>query len=91
MNEYLNAIRDLIVLLKNKGKTGQFLRWVVMPDEVYDATLISYRAYGSREFANVVMIAAGTNSIAEPLPAEEIILPTAMQIRQIQAIYPSLF
>jgi hypothetical protein len=91
MNEYLNAIRDLINLLKSKGRTGQYLRWNIMPDESNDATLVSYRAYGSREYANVVMIAAGTNSIADILPNEVIIMPTLMQIRQIQSLYPSLF
>lgn len=91
MNEYLIAIRDLITLLKNKGKSGQFLRWNVMPDEVYDATLVSFRAYGSREYSNVVMVAAGTNSIADPLPNDILILPTLMQIRQIQSLHPSLF
>jgi hypothetical protein len=91
MNEYLNAIRDLINLLKSKGKSGQYLRWNIMPDEANDATLVSYRAYGSRKYANVIMIAAGTNSIADILPNEVIIMPTLMQIRQIQSLYPNLF
>ena len=84
INDYQNAIRHLIEKLKKRGLTGQYIRWQINKDEIHDPTLVSLRAYGSREHANVVMVACGTSGIWEALPRIEIILPTMLQITQLQ-------
>lgn len=84
INDYQNAVRDLIQKLKKRGLPGQYIRWQINKDEVNDPTLVSVRAYGSRDHADVVMVACGTSGIWEELPREEIILPTMLQLIQLQ-------
>lgn len=86
-NDYRNAIRDLIDLLRRRGQSIQYISWQVNVDEVNDPTLLSFRAYGSREYSDVVMVACGTSFIFEQLPETEIILPTLLQIRQLRTLY----
>ena len=83
-NDFRNAIRDLIEKLKKRGLTGQYIHHQINKDEINDPTLVSQRAYGSREYADVVMVACGTSGIWEELPRAEIILPTMLQIIQLQ-------
>lgn len=83
-NDFRNAIRDLIEKLKKRGLAGQYIRWQINKDEINDPTLVSQRAYGSRDYADVVMVACGTSGIWEELPRIEIILPTMLQIIQLQ-------
>lgn len=87
LNEYLNAIRQFCELQRKRGRTGQFVRYQILADEVNDPTLVSFRVYGVRSEANVVMIAAGTNGIWEQLPEDEIILPLPQQLQQLKAMY----
>lgn len=86
-NAYRNAIRQQIDFLKRKGLSSQSIRWQVGSDEVDDATLVSQRAYGTREHADVVMVAAGTSGIWEPLPITIIILPTLGQVLALRKQY----
>lgn len=87
LNEYLNAIRQFCELQAKRGRTGQFVRYQILSDEVNDPTLVSFRVYGTRDEANVVMVAAGTNGIWEQLPENEIILPLPQQLQQLKAAY----
>lgn len=87
MNEYLNAIRQFCELQAKRGRTGQFIRYQILADEVNDPTLVSFRVYGVRTEANVVMVAAGTNGIWEQLPETEIILPLPQQLQQLKTMY----
>lgn len=80
LNNYHNAIRDLIHLLVSKGKTGQIIKYSVGRDEIHDPTLVSQRVYGNRYDYDVVMLCAGTDSIWQPLPQIEIYLPTKQQL-----------
>jgi hypothetical protein len=59
LNEYLNAVRQFCELQAKRGRTGQFIRYQILADEVNDPTLVSFRVYGTRDEANVVMVAAG--------------------------------
>ena len=87
---YHNAIRDLVHLSSRKGKTGQCIRYEIGTDEVNDPTLVAYRVYGNRDDYDAVMVCAGTNSIFEPLPQREIILPTSMQLIALKRAYKSM-
>lgn len=87
LNAYRNAIRQQIQFLQRSGVAGQFIRWQVGSDEVDDATLLSQRAYGTREHTDVVMVAAGTSGIWEPLPRAIIILPTLAQVLALRKQY----
>ena len=84
INDFRNGTRDLIEKLKKRGRAGQYIRWQINKDEINDPTLVSLRAYGSRDYADVVMVACGTSGIWEELPREEIILPTLLQLIQLR-------
>lgn len=80
INHYHNAIRDLVNLMINKGKTGQIVKHSIGPDEIFDPTLVSLRVYGNRHDYDVVMVCAGTNGIWQELPQTDIFLPTKAQL-----------
>jgi len=42
INEYRNALRDLIQRLNNKGQANQVIVWQVLLDESLDATLLAW-------------------------------------------------
>ncbi|WP_019520455.1 hypothetical protein [Faucicola boevrei] len=86
-NHYHNAIRDLVTLMINKGKTGQIIKHAIGPDEIHDPTLVSLRVYGNRHDYDVVMVCAGTNSIWQALPEREIYLPTKAQLFRLKKKY----
>ena len=75
INEYRNAIRDLIERLKRQGDIRNVNLWQVQDDEVHDPTLLSLRAFGSRGYADEVLIACGVSGIWEALPKQKILLP----------------
>lgn len=75
INSYLQAVRRHIDWLKRYGRKGQYICWQIMPEEIHDPTLVSYRAYGTRDHSQIIQLACGTNSAWEPLPETEIILP----------------
>jgi hypothetical protein len=56
----------------------------VLPDELWDATLVSQRVYGRRDEFLVVMAAAGVDSVDQPLPQRQIVLPTEGQLYAIK-------
>ncbi|MDO5770074.1 MAG: hypothetical protein Q4P13_11260 [Psychrobacter sp.] len=83
-NNYLNAIRADVDLLVRRGRMDQVIVWHVGSDEKHDPTLIAWRAYSNRDYADVVMVCAGTNSISEPLPESDIYLPTVQSLMRIR-------
>lgn len=83
-NNYLNAIRDHVNLLLRRGRTDQLIVWRVGSDEIHDPTLLARRAYGNPDYADVVMVCAGTNRISEPLPDRVIYLPQGRRVMQIR-------
>lgn len=87
INEYRNALRDLIQRLNNKGQANQVIVWQVLLDESLDASLLSQRAYGSRDFVDVVMVACGVNGIWEQLPLTKILLPQARLVLELRKRY----
>ena len=87
INIYHNAIRDHVDLLYRRGRTDRLIAWQVGNDEVHDPTLIAFRAYKNRSYADVVMVCAGTNRIGEPLPKEIIFLPVAVDLIAIKRKY----
>lgn len=86
-NAYRLAILKLIAQLKDKGQSDQYVLYQVMPDEVHDPTLLSQRAYGTRSHADVVMIAAGVNSIDDPLPETDLVLPLGSAVVVLKRMY----
>lgn len=65
------------------------LRYQTMPDERFDLTLTSYRAYGRRDEALVVQAAAGLDSPELELSERMLVLPNEAQLRamKLQAGY----
>lgn len=88
-NIYLNAVRTHVDLLVRRARTDKLIVWDVGADETHDPTLIAYRAYGSRDDADVVMLCAGTNRIGESLPNKRIYLPLPASLAQIKRDYAS--
>lgn len=87
INEYRNAIRDLIERLKRQGDIRNVILWQVQDDEVNDPTLLSLRAFGSRGYADEVLIACGASGIWEALPKQKILLPKPLFIHQVRKEY----
>lgn len=87
MNAYRNAIRDTIELLKARATSSQMIVWQIGADEQFDPTLVSLRVYGSRDYADVVMVACGTNGIWERLPMIEVVMPKLAQVLHLRRQY----
>lgn len=79
-NTYLNAVRTHVDLLVRRARTDKLIAWDIGYDEVHDPSLVSYRVYGNRDDADVVMLCAGTNRIGEPLPRRIIYLPASSSL-----------
>lgn len=86
-NTYHNDIRAHVDLLVRRGRTDQVIIWRVESDEVHDPTLIAHRVYGNRDYADIVMLCAGTNRISEPLPSRDIYLPLPRDLMQIRKVH----
>ncbi len=83
-NTYYNAIRSHVDLLARRGRYDRLVKWQVGADEIHDPTLIAQRVYGNRDYADIVMICAGTNRIGQPLPKRMIFLPLATSVMAIR-------
>jgi hypothetical protein len=75
INEYRNAIRDLINRNIKLGKLNSLIVWDVKSDEAQDPTLLSLRIYGSRTHTDVIQVACGVSGIWEKLPEKRIAVP----------------
>ena len=54
------------------------------PDEMYDLSLVSQRAYGRRDESMAVMAAAGLDMMDQPLLQKRIVLPSEGQLISIK-------
>lgn len=63
---------------------GAAIRYFTKPDERLDLTLVSERVYGTRNESFVIQAAAGLDSIEYELTEQELVLPTAVQLRQMR-------
>jgi hypothetical protein len=52
----------------------------VLLDEMWDATLISQRVYGNRDEFLTIMAAAGCDTVDQPIPQMQLVLPTLAQL-----------
>lgn len=86
-NSYYNAIRASVDLLVRRSRTDKLIVWDVGHDEIHDPTLIAYRAYGNRDYADIVMLCAGTNRIGEPLSKKRIYLPMVTTLAEFKRQY----
>lgn len=85
LNEYHNDIRRLINKNKKRHGYGAVLFvYQVGRDEIYDASLVSQRAYKSRNHGDIVRIASGVSFAHESLPIQRIFLPNLAQIIALQ-------
>lgn len=87
INEYRNEVRRHLDQMLQVGNLKNLIVWDIRSDEADDATLLSYRAYGSRDYVQEVLIASGVNSIWERLPEKRIALPTMVNILALKKRY----
>lgn len=87
INDYRNAIRDHIERLRNIGNLRNMIIWDVQVDEATDPTLLSNRAYNTRQHVDVVLVACGVSWIWEKLPEERIVLPLLRDVLALRKIY----
>lgn len=88
INEYLNEIRRVIELNKNKTNFNQKLfQYEIGVDETWDHSLISQRVYKTREHSDVVRIAAGASYFHEKLEQKIILLPALAEIIRLRREY----
>lgn len=85
-NRLFQIIRDFAV---RTPQWGDALRYQTKPDERFDLTLTSYRAYGRRGESLVIQAAAGLDSPELELSERLLVLPTDTQlsVMKIQAGY----
>lgn len=87
-NEFYNAIRRHIEAnAKRTGYGGSLIAYQVGEDEIYDASLVSLRAYRTRLHSDVVRLACGVSFAHEPLPQKLVLLPSLNAIVQLQKKY----
>ena len=87
INEYRNAIRDLINKNIQQGTLNNLIVWDVRSDEAQDPTLLSLRIYGSRKHTDVIQVACGVSGIYEKLPEKRIAVPKIADIMRLRTEY----
>ncbi|MFC6628599.1 hypothetical protein [Acinetobacter beijerinckii] len=87
INEYRNAIRDLINKNMQLGKLNSLIVWDVKSDEAQDPTLLSLRIYGSRTHTDVIQVACGVSGIWEKLPEKRIAVPLISDVMRLRREY----
>lgn len=84
-NEFYNALRRHIdVNTKRTGYGGTLIAYQIGEDEVNDASLVSLRAYKTRNHSDIVRLACGVSYAHEPLPTKIVFLPSLNAIVQLQ-------
>lgn len=76
-NRLYQLVRDFAV---QTPAWGNAIRYFTTPDERFDLTLVSQRAYGSRDEALVIQAAAGLDSPELELSERALVLPTRAQL-----------
>lgn len=87
INEYRNAIRDLINKNIQQGTLNNLIVWDVRSDEAQDPTLLSLRIYGSRKHTDVIQVACGVSGIYEKLPEKRIAVPKIADVMRLRTEY----
>lgn len=87
INAYRNAIRTHIERLKSVGNASRLIVWDVREDEASDPTLLSLRAYGTRQHSDVVLVACGVSGIWEELPQRRIAMPILQDVLALRREY----
>ena len=87
INEYRNAIRDLINKNIQQGTLNNLIVWDVRSDEAQDPTLLSLRIYGSRKHTDVIQVACGVSGIWEKLPGKRIAVPKITDVMRLRTEY----
>ena len=87
INEYRNAIRDLINKNIQQGTLNNLIVWDVRSDEAQDSTLLSLRIYGSRKHTDVIQVACGVSGIYEKLPEKRIAVPKIADVMRLRTEY----
>ena len=87
INEYRNAIRDLINKNIQQGTLNNLIVWDVRSDEAQDPTLLSLRIYGSRKHTDVIQVACGVSGIYEKLPEKRIAVPIIADVMRLRTEY----
>lgn len=87
-NEFINALRRHIEVNKPRtGYGGSLISYQIGEDEIYDASLVSLRAYSTRAHTDVVRLACGTSFAHEPLPQKIVLLPSLNAVVTLQKKY----
>lgn len=87
-NEFLNALRRHIeVNTPRTGYGGTLMQYQIGEDEIYDASLVSLRAYGTRMHTDVIRLSCGTSFAHEPLPEKIVLLPSLNAVITLQKKY----
>lgn len=87
-NEFYNALRRHIeVNAPRTGYGGTLVAYQIGEDEIYDASLVSLRQYGTRKHSDVIRLACGTSFAHEPLPQKTVLLPNLNAIITLQKKY----
>ncbi|MBF7696193.1 hypothetical protein [Acinetobacter rathckeae] len=87
INAYRNAVRTHIEQVKAMNQRHRLMVWDIQPDEAKDPTLLSFRAYGSRDYVDVVIVASGVSGIWEQLPLKRVALPLLVDIQALKNTY----
>lgn len=70
--------------LRARGWTEGAVRVETTPAERMDITKLSQRVYGTRDEVLVVLAAAGMDMLTEPMPQQQIMLPTPGKLLQLK-------
>lgn len=76
--------REVADFAARATSTTPALRYWVTPSDIRDATMISQRVYGRRDEYLAVVAAAGVNTLEEPIPQRELVLPTEQRLAEIK-------
>ena len=76
-NRYFLMVRDFAVRTKAWEPA---IRYMTLPDEVYNIMLVSLRVYGTHDEWLTVQAAAGLDSPENELKQGMLVLPTAQQL-----------
>ncbi|MCU4320674.1 hypothetical protein [Acinetobacter bereziniae] len=87
-NEFYNALRRHIeVNAPRTGFGGSLIPYQIGEDELWDASLVSLRVYGTRVHGDVIRLACGVSFVHEKLPQSIVLLPNLNAIVMLQKKY----
>lgn len=84
LNEYQNALRQLIERATRRGTAYNLRLYQIQSDEVADPSLVSFRLYGTRRYITEVKVACGLSYAHELIPEKSFYFPTLQDILSLQ-------